>query len=142
MNPCNKMRRCSGMIWLFASLLALGVSVSAAAAEAPGMTQMRVAHQHAVAAAQAARLADIRAQLRQVIDCLQGTGSASTPAKTGEARCTGRGALDDLPSGSANRIRADKALRLSRIAVTFHDYRPAHYTALAVQAVIEEATGK
>jgi len=38
--------------------------------------------------------------------------------------------------------RTQKAIRLATIGVTFHDFKPAHYTAQAVQAVLEEGTGR
>lgn len=38
--------------------------------------------------------------------------------------------------------RTQKAIRLATVGVTFHDFKPAHYTAQAVQAVLEEGTGR
>lgn len=50
--------------------------------------------------------------------------------------CKGASALRNLPNGSV----VEKAIELASIGVTFYDFKPAHYTAQAVQAVLEEAT--
>jgi hypothetical protein len=46
--------------------------------------------------------------------------------------------LHQLPAGSANCIRIEKAIRLATVGVTFHDFKPAHYTAQAAKAVLDE----
>jgi hypothetical protein len=52
--------------------------------------------------------------------------------------CDGAGALRNVPHGSANSIRMQKAIKLASVGVTFHDFKPAHYTAQTLQAVLEE----
>lgn len=47
---------------------------------------------------------------------------------------------DALIASSVAEEHRGKAIGLASIGVTFHDFKPAHYTAQAVQAVLEEAT--
>lgn len=102
------------------------------------MVEMRVADEQAALAATARQLDAIRAHLQRVLDCLEGPHGEDYRAISGDA-CTGdAGAERDLPAGSVNRIRVYKAIRLSAVGITFHDFKPAHYTALAVQAVLDE----
>ncbi len=113
----------------------------AVAQETRGLSEMRIAEQHAAAAAQAQDLQQAKAQLQQSLNCLVGSRAAEYRAEAGNP-CNGEAALRKLPQGSANKIRAEKAIRLAAVGVTFHDFKPAHYTAQAVQAVLEEATGR
>jgi hypothetical protein len=102
-----------------------------------GMAQMRTAEQYAAAAATARTLNDVRANLQRALNCLEGVQGPDYLKSAGDA-CSGAGAVDELPQGSANRVRVGKAIRLAAVGVTFHDFDPAHFTAQAVQAVLLE----
>jgi hypothetical protein len=49
-------------------------------------------------------------------------------------------ARESLPTGSANQVRAQKAIEIAKVGVTFHDFQPAHDSARTVQDVLQEAT--
>lgn len=100
---------------------------------------LRTAATHASLAVGARELADVRMHLQHVLNCLEGPKGRDYDLEPGDP-CGGKGALQALPVGSANRTRAQKAVELARVGVTFHDFKPAHDTALAVEAVLEEAT--
>ena len=116
-------------------LFALCLIVSPALAQ-PGMADMRAADRYAALAASASQLSDVRLNLQHVLLCLQGGGEANDQAPP--PACSGAGAAAGLPAGSANRIRVEKAIKLAAVGVTFHDFKPAHFTALATQAVLDE----
>jgi hypothetical protein len=101
------------------------------------MADMRTADRYASLAANASRLSDIRLNLQHVLLCLEGASGPEHQASA-PAACSSAGAAAGLPIGSANHIRVEKASKLAAVAVTFHDFRPAHFTALAVQAVLDE----
>jgi hypothetical protein len=103
----------------------------------PGMADMRVADRYAALAASSSRLSDVRLNMKRVLLCLEGAGEANGQAAA-RAACSGAGAAARLSVGSANRIRVEKASKLAAVGVTFHDFKPAHFTALAVQAVLDE----
>jgi hypothetical protein len=105
----------------------------------PGMAQMRTADQYAARAAAAHHLPDVRAHLQQALNCLEGQKGPDYRKSAGDP-CSGSGALAELPALSVNRIRVEKAIRLAAVGVTFHDFLPAHFTALAVRAVLAEGT--
>jgi hypothetical protein len=52
----------------------------------------------------------------------------------------GSGVVRQLPEGSVNKIRVEKAIGLAAVGVIFHDFDTAHFTAQAVQAVLLEGT--
>jgi hypothetical protein len=112
---------------------------AAGAQPGPGMAEMGIAEHYASRAAAAQQLPDIRAHLQQALNCLQGPNGAEYRKSAGEP-CPGSGALAGLPANSVNRIRVGKAIRLAAVGVTFHDFPPAHFTALAVDAVLREGT--
>lgn len=116
-------------------------SAYAFAGDSPGLHEMRIAAQYATAAAGAQDLKQIKAQLQQALNCLVGRGDSEYRSKAGEP-CRGASAMRSLPDGSINRIRVQKAIRLASVGVTFHDFKPAHFTAQAVQAVLEEGVGR
>jgi hypothetical protein len=103
------------------------------------MAAMRIAAQQAKLAAGAPKLAGAREHLQLVLNCLEGQHGPAYRPVTGNP-CTGAGAERGLPAGSANQVRVQKAIRLAVVGVTFHDFKPAHLTAEAVQAVLEEGT--
>jgi hypothetical protein len=104
-----------------------------------GMKDMRTAEQYAALAAGAHNLEDARAKLQQALNCLEGPQGAEYRRSAGDP-CDGVGLAHELPEGSVNRIRVEKATRLAAVGVTFHDFDPAHFTALAVRAVLAEGT--
>jgi hypothetical protein len=108
-------------------------------AEEPGLVEMRIAEQHAAAAGGASNFEQARSELQQALNCLVGREGREFVANAGDP-CKGAGALPNLSNGSVNRIRVQKAIRLANVGVTFHDFKPAHFTARAVQAVLEEGT--
>ena len=109
------------------------------AQESPGLTEMRIAEQQAAAAADAQDLEEVKANLQQALNCLVGRGAREYRPGVGDA-CKGASALRNLPSGSVNKIRVQKAIRLASVGITFHDFKPAHFTSQAVQAVLQEGT--
>lgn len=109
----------------------------AESAEEPGMAAMRAADAEAALAANAQKLPDVRLHLQRALNCLEGPQGADYRAAAG-APCPGAGAVNELPSNSVNHIRVGKAIRLAVVGVTFHDFKPAHFTAAAVQAVLDE----
>lgn len=110
-----------------------------ALAQQPGLAEMRIAEQHAAAASSAYNLQQIRAELQQALNCLVGLRGQEYRSRVGDP-CKGASAFRKLPSDSVNRIRVQKAIRLASVGVTFHDFKPAHFTAHAVRAVLEEGT--
>lgn len=124
--------------WAVAAGLLVGAA-SPAFAEPPGLAEMRIAEQHAAAAAATSDLQRAKAELQQALNCLVGRGASSYRSDAGDP-CKGTGALRTLPSRSVNRIRVQKAIRLAEVGVTFHDFKPAHFTAQAVEAVLAEGT--
>jgi hypothetical protein len=106
-------------------------------AQQPGLAEMRIAKQHAASAANASDLQRVKVELQQALNCLVGREGGEFRSKAGDP-CNGASALRKLPSNSVNRIRVQKAARLATVGVTFHDFKPAHFTAQAVQAVLEE----
>jgi hypothetical protein len=121
------------------SAVLLGLTMPAAAQEAPIPTALCTAEKHASLAAGARGLADVRSHLHHVLNCLEGPKGPTYDPKLSDP-CGSKGALDELPAGSGNRVHAQKAIELARVGVTFHDFKPAHYTAQAVRAVLEEAS--
>ena len=105
----------------------------------PGMSEMRTAKQQAAAATDASDLQQVKAHLQQALNCLVGRGASEYRPAVGDP-CKGASALENLPGGSVNKIRVQKAIRLASVGVTFHDFKPAHFTAQAVEAVLEEGT--
>jgi hypothetical protein len=73
--------------------------------------------------------------------CTTGKVAKAICATTAIAPCGGAGIVNELPDGSVNKIRVQKAIRLAAVGVTFHDFDPAHFTALAVRAVLAEGAG-
>ncbi|KEZ76028.1 hypothetical protein [Salinisphaera hydrothermalis] len=114
-------------------VLISGGSALAASAPAP----FRIAAEHAGYAAKADKLETIQTHLHHVLNCLEGPPGRDSQAAAGDP-CHGKAALDALPHHSANRVRARKAIKAARIAVTLHDEPPAHYLAQAVQAMLTE----
>ena len=135
-------RRCFGGMSLrhtfcVAACLSLVPLFAAAQGNQHGLAAMRTAEIYAAAAASATDLDTVRADLRRVIDCLEGPNGPDYRREVGDP-CTGAGAVNDLPNGSVNKIRVEKAIRLLAVGVTFHDFPPAHFTAQAVDAVLRE----
>lgn len=113
--------------------------VVAGAQDRRGIKDMRTAEQYAALAAGARNLEDARTNLQQALNCLEGPQGAEYRRSAGDP-CGGAGLAHELPEGSVNRIRVEKATRLAGVGVTFHDFDPAHFTALAVRAVLAEGT--
>lgn len=123
---------------LSAALLALPI-LAYAQEEQRGMSDMRIAERFAASAADARRLEEVRVNLQQALNCLEGSQGPDYRRSAGEP-CSGSGALRELPEGSVNKIRVEKAIQLAAVGVTFHDFDPAHFTAQAVRAVLLEGT--
>ena len=56
-------------------------------------------------------------------------------------RCEGESALLKLPKGAPAGVRARQAVGLASVGMTLEDFKPMHYTALAVRAVLREGRG-
>jgi hypothetical protein len=123
---------------LLAVLLALPVLAYAQDGQR-GMAEMRTAERFAALAADAQQLEEVRANLQQALNCLEGSQGSDFRRSAGDP-CSGAGAVRDLPDGSINKTRVEKAIRLAAVGVTFHDFDPAHFTAQAVRAVLLEGT--
>jgi hypothetical protein len=122
-----------------AGMLIIGTSAPVLAEDSPGMAQMRIAEQQAAEAASTQDLEQAKLHLQQALNCLVGRGASEYRPAVGDP-CKGASARRNLPSKSVNRIRVQKAIRLASVGVTFHDFKPAHFTSQAVQAVLEEGT--
>ena len=102
----------SAAIVALAGALAL-VSVATASASGQtadsqgGMAAMRTAAQQAGLAARARKLADAREHLQHVLNCLEGPQGPDYRAVAGNP-CTGAGAEQGLPAGSANQVPSAK----------------------------------
>ncbi len=140
-SPAVQRRRpWAGLAGVALTAVLLAAPVRAGAQEVPGLQEMRVAEEQAKAAAEAPDLQHARAHLQQGLNCLVGQGAEGYRPRAGDP-CHGASALRSLPRKSVNSIRVQKAIRLARVGVTFHDFPPAHYTAQAVQAVLAEGVG-
>ncbi len=126
--------------WLVGAVLS-SASTGVLAQQSAGASEMRTAKQHAAIAAKSVDLNEIKSELQEALNCLVGHGAGDYRPRAGDP-CKGASALQRLPRSSVGRIRVQKAIRLARVGVTFHDFKPAHYTAQAVQAVLEEGTGR
>jgi hypothetical protein len=133
----NTPARTAGMLMAALSLLPI---TAHAQGERRGMADMRIAERYAGRAANAQGLEEIRANLQQALNCLEGPRGPDFRRSAGDP-CGGAGVVNELPDGSVNKIRVEKAIRLAAVGVTFHDFDPAHYKALAVGAVLVEGTG-
>jgi hypothetical protein len=118
-------------------LTAMCITQSAVGQTTQGLAEMATAERFARAAASAGKLQDIRVNLQRSLNCLVGRDAIGYHPSAGDP-CQGQGALKTLPAGSVNQIRVRKAIQLASVGVTFQDFKPAHYTALAVQAVLDE----
>jgi hypothetical protein len=121
-----------------ASYLSLVPLFALAQGNQNGLANVRAAEIYAHAAATAPDLNTVHTNLRKVVDCLEGPNGPDYRKKAGDP-CTGPGAVNQLPDGDINKIRVQKAIGLLSVGVTFHDLPPAHFTALAVNAVLLEA---
>jgi hypothetical protein len=135
-------RFCPGLSAFVVALITVSafmapVSLRAQQTPAAANTSIRTALQHSALAVNATELPQVRQHLKHVLNCLEGKQGAQYDASGGDP-CKGRGALDATPAGSANRVRITKAISLLTVGVTFQDYKPAHYVAQAVQAVLQE----
>jgi hypothetical protein len=117
----------------------VAIAATTSAQQSPGMSEMRTAMEQAAAAADASDLQQVKTKLQQALNCLVGRDAPEYRPSAGDL-CKGASALRNLPNGPVNKIRVQKAIRLASVDVTFHDFKPAHYTAQAVQAVLEEGT--
>jgi hypothetical protein len=106
------------------SLLVI-VALGAFAGESRALYDMRISAQHALAAAEAQDLQQVRGHLQQALNCLVGRGGGEYRPSAGDP-CKGASALRDLPAGSVNKIRVQKAIRLAAVGITFHGFKPAH----------------
>ena len=132
--PCNSLGR------KLLRLAALGIfilSAISATATAKAPDSFLTAAEHAGMAAQAEQLGEIHQHLQHVLNCLEGSTGKDFKASAGNP-CTGKGALQALPKGSINLVRARKAIALARVGVKLHDVPPAHYVSLAIHAILTE----
>ncbi len=116
-------------------ILLLGTIPATAGAQAT--TPFSTAAEHAGMAVRAEQIKEIHEHLQHVLNCLEGSTGKDFKASAGNP-CMGKGALQTLPKGSANLVRARKAIALARVGVTLHDVPPAHYVAQAIQAILTE----
>ena len=112
-------------------------SYSFATAYAQAPNPFSTAAEHAGKAADAKDLTAIHLHLQHVLNCLEGS-TGRDYKKVADNPCTGKGALQTLPMGSANLVRSQKAIALARVGVTLHDVPPSHYVAQAVHAILTE----
>ncbi len=131
---CNSLGR-KRLIVVALGIFILGAISATSTAQAPD--PFLTAAEHAGMAAQAEQLGDIHQHLQHVLNCLEGSTGRDFKASAGNP-CTGNGALQTLPEGSPNLVRARKAIALARVGVTLHDVPPAHYVALAIHAILTE----
>ncbi len=136
------LRAVGGLLGRSSLLVAIAVLpiIAHAHGEQRGMADMRIGERYAALAAAAGSLEDVRASLQQALTCLEGPQGPDYRRSAGDP-CGGAGVLNELPVGSVNKIRVQKAIRLAAVGVTFHDLDPAYFTALAVKAVLAEGTG-
>lgn len=132
----NMLARIAAMLTVALFMLPI---LAQAQREPRGMADMRIAERYAALAANAQRLEDIRVNLQQTLNCLEGPQGPDYRRSAGDP-CGGAGVVHELPEGSVNKIRVEKAIRLAAVGVTFHDFDPAHFTAQAVRAVLLEGT--
>ncbi len=117
------------------SCLAVALLYASAYAQAPD--PFSTAAEHAAKAADAKDLTEIHLHLQHVLNCLEGS-TGRDYKKVADNPCTGKGALQTLPKGSANLVRSQKAIAIARVGVTLHDVPPAHYVAKAIHAILTE----
>lgn len=111
----------------------LMLAVPAAAQEAPFAT----AQKHAGLAVASKTLPDVTMHLHHVLNCLEGPSGPNFDPKPGDP-CGGKGGLDALPAGSADRAQAQKAIDLAKEGLAKKDFKAAHDSAQAVQAALGE----
>lgn len=75
------------------------------------------------------QLAVVQLHMQRALDCLEGPQGEDYRSVCKDACPVGAGAERDLPAGSVNQIRTYKPIRLGSVGVTFHDFKPAHFTA-------------
>ncbi len=121
-------------------LCLVALPVTATQGEEAGMAEMRAAEREAARAAKAQQLSVVRLHLQRALDCLEWPEDEVYRTTVRDPWRGDEGAQRDLPSGSVNRFRTYKAIRLDSVGVTFHDFEPAHYTARPMQAVLDEGT--
>ncbi len=123
------------LIAVVMSCLAVALIFANAHAQTPN--PFSTAAEHAAKAADAKGLTEIHLHLQHVLNCLEGS-TGRDYKKVADNPCTGKGALKTLPKGSANLVRSQKAIAITRVGVTLHDVPPAHYVAKAVHAILTE----
>jgi hypothetical protein len=135
-NGRERIAAISSMAGLTAICL-IALPAPAESGDDPGMAAMRAADAEAALAANAQQLPDVRLHLQRALNCLEGPQGPEYRTAVG-APCTGSGAVNELRLNSVNHIRVGKAIRLAAVGVTFHDFKPAHFTVEAVRAVLDE----
>ena len=125
-------------VLLFIAVLGPGAGPSLAAHTSD---PFEIAAENAGMAARAMQLSLIHLHLQHVLNCLEGSKGQDYREVAGNP-CTGVGALQTLPTHSANRVRARKAIALARVGITLHDFLPAHYLAQAIHAILTESKAK
>jgi hypothetical protein len=113
----------------------LGTMSVTVGAQAPN--PFLTAAEHAEMAAKAKDLGEIHQHLQNVLNCLEGSTGKDFKAWAGNP-CTGKGALQTLPKGSLNLVRARKVIALAREGVKLQDVPPAHCVARAIKAILAE----
>ncbi|MGO9374660.1 MAG: hypothetical protein ACLQBD_21530 [Syntrophobacteraceae bacterium] len=104
---------------------------------AHGPNPFSTAAEYAGMAAQAKDLGEIHQHLQNVLNCLEGSTGKDFKSSAGN-RCMGKGALQTLPKGSLNLVRAQKVIALARLGVKLQDEPSAHYVARAIKAILVE----
>ncbi len=123
------------LAYVAVGFLALGTFLTSASSQP--ISPFRTAAEHAGMAAAAKQLPGIHQHLQHVLNCLEGSNGRDFKG-VADNPCTDKGALQTLPKGSANFVRAEKAIALARVGVTLHDTLPAHYVAQAIHAILTE----
>lgn len=131
----NDYRKLHGALAL-AALLALGAPGIAGAQDA----QIDTALQHARFAAKAEDVKGVHTHLQHVVNCLSGSGGLGFDANAlNPCQDMGGGAI---PAAKGSRKeKLEDALNEAIVGLNVKAYAPAHETAQAVAATLEEARG-
>ena len=97
----------------------------------------QTAMKHAELAVNAKTLKEVQMHLHHVLNCLEGKSGKEYDASFGDP-CNGKGALEMLKEGTADRVRADNAIGLAQVGVKLQDEKPARLVAQAVYAILSE----
>jgi hypothetical protein len=136
-----EIRAINNIVMVLLAYVVLMVPAFAYAAQGDAQMQVKTAEQHATFATKAGDVAQTHLHLHHVINCLVGPNGEGFDAKAGNpCQGQGNGALNDMTGSMQEKDTLKQALALAKIGVTIQDHKPANYTAMAVKALLEEAT--